>query len=181
MTGRTRLSRARVAAAALEVVDESGFDALSLSLVAESLGVGSSALYSHVDGVDGLRRVVAIEATRHLTGSVRDAAIGQAGDEALRAVAVAYRNFVHRHPGRFTATVRIDADQLDGADEDLQGVFVLIHQASGATMVEARRAAHSVRCAIHGFLVLEQSSGPGSEHDDGFDHLVETMCRGLAR
>jgi len=181
MARRSRLSREAVLAAALDVVDEMGFDALTLSVVAENLGVGPSALYSHVDGLDGLRRVVARESSRLLTITVRDAAIGNSGDEALHAVAFAYRSFVLDHPGRFAATVRTRVAHPYGTDDDLHAVFVLLQQARGASVRDAELAARSARSAIHGFVVLEHNEGAPARHDDEFIYLVETLCRGLAR
>ncbi len=179
MSTRPRLSQTVVVSAAIEIVDRHGYEALTLSEVAAALGVGPSALYSHVDGLDGLRQVVAAESVRRLTGVVRDAAIGTAGDDALHAVACAYRDHVHRHPGRFAATVRAAAEGLDGADDELQGVFVLLHRARGVDEGTEVAAARSVRSAIHGFLVLEHSAG--RRHPDGeFTYLVDTLCRGLA-
>ncbi len=178
MAPRVRLSETVVVTTAVEIVDRDGFEALTLSQVAEALGVGPSALYSHVDGLGGLRRVVAVESLRRLTADVRDAAIGTAGDAALHAVAIAYREHSHRHPGRFVATLRASADELGSADEELHGVFVLLHRAAGASDRDAATFARSVRSAIHGFLVLEHSADE-RHPDTDFHHLITTLCRGL--
>lgn len=180
MAPRARLSRVVVTTTALAVVDDGGYEALSLSVVAEELGVGPSALYTHVEGLDGLRQVVAIESLRRLTELVRDAAVGTSGDQALQSAAVAYRRFARDHPGRFTAALRAgDDDEFHAADNELEGVFVLIHRAAGLSDKRAHLAARSTRSAIHGFLVIEHARGPGPHHDDEFEHLIETLCRGL--
>ncbi|NIR34783.1 MAG: TetR/AcrR family transcriptional regulator [Actinobacteria bacterium] len=177
MAPRARLSRTGVVEIAVGVVDRHGYDALNLSVVAEALGVGPSALYSHVDGLDGLRRVVAVESVRRLTCDVRDAAIGTAGDDAVRAVATAYRDFVRRHPGRFAATLQSTggAERAD-VDRELHSVFVLLHRAGGHDEQAAELAARSSRSALHGFAVLEHADPDGS-HDAEFGHLVDLLCR----
>ncbi len=83
---RVRITVTSVTTTALELVDDAGLDALSLSAVAKTLGVGPSALYTHCEGLDGLRGLVAVAATDNLAATLRNAAIGQAGDEALLAL-----------------------------------------------------------------------------------------------
>ena len=132
MAPRPRLSRSGVTSTAIGVVDEGGFAALSLSIVADALGVRPSALYTHVDGLEGLRQAVAVESVRLLSEIVRDAAVGNAGSDALGAAASAYRRYARDHPGRFTAALRAAVDEdFTAADDELQAVFVLIHRAAG--------------------------------------------------
>ncbi len=54
----SRLSRERIARAALEIVDRDGLDALSMRRLAESLGVGKMTLYGHFRGKDEVLRAV---------------------------------------------------------------------------------------------------------------------------
>ena len=50
---------------------------------------------------------------------------------------------------------------------------------AGSDAVDAARA---IRCALHGFIVLEQDRGFGLpvDIDRSFDRLVDALCRGLA-
>jgi AcrR family transcriptional regulator len=178
---RIRLDVVVVTASAMAVVDDAGFDALSLSAVAELLGVGPSALYSHVDGLDGLREVVAVESTRLLTQVVRNAAIGTAGDEALHAVAHAYRGFADDHPGRFAATlrVRVSGSSLDEVRSELDAVFGLLYRARGVAEPNAAVAARNARSAIHGFLVLQHTGAVSDTADDDYIALINALCRAL--
>ena len=52
MTGRPRLTADRVVAEAAALADERGIQALSLSPLAERLGVRVPSLYKHVGGLD---------------------------------------------------------------------------------------------------------------------------------
>ena len=54
VAGRPRLSRERIVAAALGLVDERGLDALSMRAVADVLGTGPASLYAHVADKDEL-------------------------------------------------------------------------------------------------------------------------------
>lgn len=179
---RHRLTVALVTEEAIALVDREGFDALSLSSVAGALGVGPSALYTHVDGLDGLRYLVAVTATGNLTDDVRTAAIGTSGAGALAAMGQAYRGFAQHHPGQFASTLlppRSEADDLALANRSLVDVFALVYAAMGLSRERCRLAARSTRSAIHGFLALEYTFGHTAASDSEYAHLLETIRRGL--
>lgn len=183
MVRRVRLSVVHIAETALDLVDRNGFDELSLSAVASLLEVGPSALYNHVDGLDGLRCVVAAGATRNLTEAVRNAAVGAAGANALTRMGVAYRDFCLENPGQFAAILRAprDGDEaLQAANDGLLEVFILVFTAIGLDGDDARLAARSTRSAIHGFLALEHHSGTDTAHEAEYLYLLETLQRGIA-
>ena len=168
--------------AAMNIVDRDGFDALSLSSVATELGVGPSRLYTHIEGLDGLRYLVATTATNNLTTRVRNAAIGTAGDNALAAIGTAYRAFANDNPGQFASTLlppRGDHDDLTAANQELLDVFTLVYTAMGLTPTNSHLAARSTRSAIHGFLALEHNSGTTPEHEAEYNHLLATLQHGL--
>lgn len=61
------LSRDRVVAAALEMIDSEGIDALSMRRLAARLGVEATALYNHVHTKDDLIQAAAVRALAGLT------------------------------------------------------------------------------------------------------------------
>lgn len=179
---RQRLSIDLVTHHSIALVDREGFEALSLSAVADALGVGPSALYSHVDGLDGLRHLVAVTATGNLTQQVQAAATGTAGPVALGAMGGAYRNFALGHPGQFASTLRPppdDSDALAEANQALLEIFALVYGGMGLASSDAQLAARSTRSAIHGFLALEHTTGTTPTHDAEYAHLLETLQRGV--
>jgi AcrR family transcriptional regulator len=179
---KRRLSPALVAEYAVVLVDRDGFEALTMSAIAGELGVGPSALYSHVEGLEGLRQLVAVTATGNLTTSLNRAAIGTSGDEAVTAMGAAYRGFALEHPGQFASTLlppRTEDDQLAMANRSLLEVFVLVFGAMGLGADQAHLAGRSTQCAIHGFLALEFNAGTTADHEAEFNHLLDALQRGL--
>lgn len=180
---RQRLSLASLTQTALALIDEEGFAALNLSAVAAGLDVGPSALYGHVDGLDGLKHLVAVAATDNLTDTVRAAAIGNAGVKALTRIGSAYRAFSHEHPGQFASTLLppdATAQDLNTANDALLEVFSLVYRADGFEPGAAHLAARSTRSAIHGFLALEHLTGTSPSHNAEYDHLLAALADGLA-
>jgi AcrR family transcriptional regulator len=182
MAPTPRLSIERVVESAIGVTDSDGFDGLSVSAVASDLAVAPSALYTYCDGVDGLRHLVAIAATRNLTVDLQRAATGIAGGPALVAMSDAYRAFAARHPGQFAATQRPPKrdDGIEAANRSLLEVFALVYLGMGHSSEQSHLAARSTRSALHGFLALEHATGTTDDHDREYRHLLETLQRGLA-
>ena len=106
---RAGLNRERIAQQAAAVADETGLDRLTLAAVAARCGVSLPGLYKHVDGLDAVKRDIAVLAVRELTAELAQAAAGLAGRDALVALSRAYRGYARAHPGRYAATVRAPA------------------------------------------------------------------------
>lgn len=161
-------------------VDDAGYEALTVSAIAGALDVAPSALYTHCDGLKGLRSLVAVTATENLVDRIRTAAIGTSGDSAVMSMGLAYRDFALGHPGQFAALLRspvIDDPTLRSANQAVVDVFMLVFTAMGLSPSQSMLAARSTHSAIHGFLALEHVSGTGDDHEDEYLHLLATLQR----
>ena len=164
---------------AASFVDDAGYDALSVSAIAGELDVAPSALYTHCNGLQGLRALVALAASDNLVDRIRTAAIGTAGDSAVVAMGMAYRRFALDHPGQFAALLRAsDPDEIPRPpNQSVVDVFTLVFAAMGLSPRQSTLAARSTHSAIHGFLALEHVSGTGDDHDDEYLYLLKTLQR----
>lgn len=179
---KQRLDPDTIMRMAMAIVEDGGVEALSLSSVAHGLGVGPSALYSHVDGLEGLRRLVAMGAMRNMVAQVRRAAIGVSGLHAMQSVCEAYRDFARDHPGQFRSTMAAPlgaGDEMASAHDEMLDVLALVYQGSGLGDSESISAARQARNAIHGFVSLEASTGSSPGHDDLYGELIEAISRVL--
>lgn len=179
-----KLSTIGVINQAIGLIDQHGYDALSVSAVAHEMEVAPSALYTYCDGLDGLRNLVAIAATNNLIIDVRNAATGAYGDIALNAMGDAYRSFALDHPGQFASTLRppaVDNDDLNAANTALVDIFALVYAATGFDQARSRLAARTTRSAIHGFLALEHTAGTTPDHSDEYQHLLQALIVGLGQ
>ena len=99
VTEREPLSRPRVAAAALALIDARGLDQLSMRKLGAELGVEAMSLYNHVDNKDDLLGAVA----DLLYGQILDEYGPQSGDwrDQARAMAGSYVSVATAHPHAF--------------------------------------------------------------------------------
>lgn len=181
---RAGLTRTVVVEAAAELADEHGYDRLTLTALAQRVGVATPSLYKHVDGLDGLRRGLAALALRELGAAMGGAAGGRARGEALHGVAHAYRAYATAHPGRYPATLRApdegDEEAIAAAQSVLATVFAVLaeYDLTGDDAIDAARA---VRAALHGWVSLEAAGSFGMPQsiDRSFDRLVDALDTAL--
>jgi AcrR family transcriptional regulator len=181
MARKVGLSWRDVVAAAATIADAEGLDAVTLASVAERLGIRSPSLYAHVDGLDGLRRLLALEAAERMAEELRGAAAEHSGFDALREIALAYRRFAKRHPGLYAAAQRaVRPGEDDELYRALAAVAMPAIQALGEAGVAPSEQVHltrAIRAALHGFVVLEQTGGFGMPEsvDESFRRVVELL------
>lgn len=185
MAKRVGIDRDAVVRAAAKIADDEGWDALTLARVAGKLRVRSPSLYNHVGGLEALRRELKLLVMRELNTALTRATIGKSRDDAVRALAVAYRAFVKRHPGTYAATM-VAAPKNDPAVEAAAGQIVetLLSVLSGYGL-DRREGIHAIRAmrsAVHGFAALEIAGGFGIplDVDKSFDWLVASLLKGLS-
>lgn len=183
---RIPVTRERVIAAAAELVDSKGADALVLSQLADTLDVRQSALYKHVDGVDDVQHQLSLLARTLLAEQLRAAAVGLSRDDAVSAMAHAWRAFVRTHPGLYAITDRYPTaphPDLVAAVNTVVEVINRVLAGYGLSPDDSEQAAWSLRSAMHGFCVLESLEGhpAGADLDRAYRRLIELLCAGIQR
>jgi AcrR family transcriptional regulator len=186
---RIRLDKQAVLQAAVNLVNAEGMASLTLSRLAEELGIQSPSLYNHVDGLPGLQRELAVMNAKLLADQLIEAAIGRSGADLFMSVAQAFRNYVKEYPGLYMSTLRSSGNQAV-QDQDLIreeeralkiGLAVMASLAlQGEDAIHALRA---FRSTVHGFATLEVAGGFGlpEDCDESFRRLVEALVAGLQR
>jgi AcrR family transcriptional regulator len=181
---RAGLNTERVVDEAIAVLDDVGADGLTLTGVADRVGVAVPSLYKHVGGLVDLRRRVTVRAVGELGAALATAADGRSGSDGWHALAHAYRSWALAVPGRYAATVRAPApDDTDHLAASGAVLAVLVEVMAGYDIEgeEAIHAIRAVRAALHGFVALEAAGGFGlpEDVDTSFDHLVDALDEAL--
>ena len=165
---RAGLTQDRVVIEAELLADEVGLTNVSLAALAERLGVKVPSLYKHVDGLPALNRLVEARAKAEIADVLARATVGLSRDDALDALAFAYRDWAKRHPGRYEATVTAPSpDDPSSVEASGRAVGVMFDALAGygLTGEDAIDATRAFRAAIHGFIALEAAGGFGMPRD----------------
>jgi AcrR family transcriptional regulator len=186
MMPRAGLDSATVVRAAAELADEIGLEAISFTALAARLGVRGPSLYHHVSGPAALRRQIAVLAFSELADRLSRATIGKAQDDAVFALAEAFREYVRTHPGRYAATVPAppaEDRELTRASREVLRVVLAVLSGYGISGSEAVHATRQLRAALHGFASLESAGAFGApiDFDESFRRLIATVIDGALR
>jgi AcrR family transcriptional regulator len=154
-----QIDRQQLVETAFQILEREGVEGVSLSRVAQELGVKSPSLYRYVRNKAALLRAV----NEHFL-ALMFAALAQAqraapaGPEAaMVSIAIAMRDFAHAHPQAYAWSMtntndayRSDENQLVQQVLPLQSVMAEI---SGAT--QSLTALRGLLAITHGFIMLE--------------------------
>lgn len=184
MGTKRRVDRSVVLDHAAALADMEGLEQLSLARVAEQVGIKIPSLYNHVEGLPGLRRALALRGGAGMLDELRGAAVGRAGDDAVRAMAGAYRAYALKHPGLYAAAQRApepgDAEH-DAIAAQIVGLLRAVLAGYRLDDDDATHAIRALRSVLHGFVNLEGEGGFGLplDRDESFRRLVELFIAGL--
>jgi AcrR family transcriptional regulator len=182
---RAGLNTDRVVAAAMELADEVGLDKLTLAALAVRLGVRQPSLYKHVASLEALHRLISMRGKAEAAEMLGLAAIGRSRDDALLAMAWAWRAWARDHPGRYQASQR-GAAPGDAEHEAVSrrsiAVVAAVMEGYGLDGDDAIDAIRTYRAALHGFFSLEAEHGFAfpNDVDRSFDRLVHALVLALS-
>jgi AcrR family transcriptional regulator len=177
---RAGLTEDRVIDEAERIADDVGLSRLSLTALAERLGVRQPSLYKHVDGMDALHRGMAVRAKKELAGLLARAAVGRSRGDAIVSMSRAYRHWALDHAGRYAVMQRAPA----AGDVEDEAASVALVQVCADVLVgyellddDAIDAIRALRSALHGFVTLEMGGGFGLpvNVDRSFERLVQGL------
>ncbi|ETT26008.1 transcriptional regulator, TetR family [Rhodococcus aetherivorans] len=175
---RRNLSREKVIEAALEAVDESGWEQLTMSTLAGRLGIVTASLYNHVRGLDDVRGEIQVRTMADLGERLREVAMGRSGPEGLRTLIDAHRAWAAEHPHRYQTltTEPIERSALIAAALDANRALRSMLASCGVPEEDTLEAAVSLFTAMHGFATIVRSGFLGDELD--LDRIYENVVAG---
>jgi AcrR family transcriptional regulator len=182
----TRLSRDSIVNAALTFLDREGWDALTINALANQLGTKGPSLYNHVNSLEDLRRTVRMRVVGDIIDMLNNVAQGRTRDDAVIAMASAYRSYAHHHPGRYSAFTRMplggDDPEFTGATRAAAEPVISVLQSYGLEGEGAFYAALEFWSAMHGFVLLEMTGAMnGIDADAVFTDMVLRLASGMER
>jgi AcrR family transcriptional regulator len=180
---RAGLDTESVVAAAATLADADGLHQLTLARLAAALRIRTPSLYAHIDGFDDLRARLGARGAWELAATLQLAAAGCARGDALRAIALAYREYAHAHPGTYAAMQRApDGEEFEAAGAAVIGPILAVLRGYGLEGEAAIHAVRVIRSALHGFVSLEREGGFGLpiDIDDSYANLIAMLDAGLA-
>jgi AcrR family transcriptional regulator len=187
VAARVGLTKSDVLDAAAAIVDEQGTDALTLSRLAERLGVRSQSLYAHVDGLTGLKRELILYALDLQAARVRRSVMAKSGREALMALMNELVLVNREHPGLSRLTSWSQPDPTDEAMFDalveVSEPFTILLASYGLSGDDLAHWRRIIWTSLQGFLSLEAADMMKlpADPDQSVHLLMDLIADGLDR
>lgn len=159
---RSGLTKAVIVDAAMALIEEKGLADFSLRSLAASLEVQVSSLYNHISGQNELLTEVGIRAVAQLTAMEENAISGKVRDEALFALADAYRAFARNHGQLYRIIMGVHILHLSVLETEIKKIvapILTVLSGYGLTTEEQMHAQRILRSMMHGFYAHESSGG----------------------
>lgn len=181
--GRQRVEREmRIIAAAREIAEREGWNAVTIRRLAEEIEYSQPVLYSHFENRDAIVTAVAIEGFKEIAAALLDAAQGSSGQQnALEKVALAYLDFALHRPALYQAMFILPTD-LRFAEAETRPELRAAFDALAAVVTpfcadaEVDIVTETFWATLHGLAELERSGRirPGAR-DERIMLVIRTL------
>jgi AcrR family transcriptional regulator len=169
---------------AITYIEQNGIEALSMRVLAATLGLTPHALYRHYPDRAALEAAIANEGMNQLQAVLATATTGRKGLDALRYAAHAYLNFARTHRALYNMLMQPHEAPTDSsmAEHSLWHFVVNLIEDRTALSTEASADATVALWAfLHGFVELEQADVFGGQKPrSGFEAGLKAFLAGLA-
>jgi AcrR family transcriptional regulator len=178
----SQVTSERIVAAAAQMIEAEGVEALSLARLATTLGIKAPSLYRYYNSKTRLLEAVNLQTTERLVTEINSVDVQSPEEARLLAMAHAWRNFALARPHLYLLAFSDSAPP----DSNALLAWALPLQAIMATLAGEREALAALRglfALLHGFAALEinQQFQRGGDLQADFDYAVRRYLRGIAR
>lgn len=182
---RQGLNKESVIAAAVELVEEKGFSNFSLNELAKGLDIKPASLYSHIQNIDSLIADIGVMAVRRMVKGEKEAIEGKTKDDALLALASAYRKFAKEHYELYLIIMNIPKRHhpvLDLVTEEIMEPIMEVLSSYNISVEMKMHYQRSLRSMLHGFVSHEEYGAfthSPADRDKSFEISIRMIADSL--
>lgn len=183
---RQGLNRENVIDAAIKLIEEKGYSNFSINELAKSLNVRPASLYNHIVNIDEIFSETAARANSMMIEAEEKASKGKIRDEALLAIADAYRDFARSHYELYKVVFNLQNSRSDFMrKEEVGRTIAPIMEALSAYRLNETQKRHwqrTLRSVMHGFVAHEEAGGfayIGTPRDESYRVAIRCVIDGI--
>lgn len=159
---RQGLNQKNVVEASVQLIEEKGYSAFSMGELAKRLNVKTASLYNHVESLDALFTEVGLSAVSQMVASETQAIQGKEKNDALFAIAAAYRTFAKDHNELYRVIMSLQKSKnkiLERAAGQITEPILQVLSSYGLGRTEQMHWQRILRSMMHGFVAHEEAGG----------------------
>ena len=179
------LCKESVIYAAICLIEEKGISHFSMGKLAQQLHIKTASLYNHVESLEKLLEYVGEDAVRQLVQLESLAIAGKQHDEALFALAEAYRTFTREHYELYRVIMAFpkwDNPTLEQEAGEIISPILNVLSDYGLTETQQFHWQRVLRAVMSGFAFHEQSGGFSHfpvDQNESFCIAIQCVADGL--
>lgn len=182
---RKGLTREIIVREAVRLVEEDGYENLSMRNLAKRLCVKAASLYNHIPSVETLHAEICMKIVDDFFQAQKDAMAGKAPEEAVLALALAYRNLALEKRSVYDIAIAlpVEGDQL--LNEKRKSFFYIAMEAVGKFALTEEQKLYwqrILRVSMHGFVSLEQAgyfTNSAIDTEQSYRFTIMNIVKGL--
>ncbi|MDO5786574.1 MAG: TetR/AcrR family transcriptional regulator [Phascolarctobacterium sp.] len=151
------LTKEKIILAAKEILQRDGFDGFSLRILAEKLDVKAASLYKHFENMDELTVAVALKVYEEFDTAQREMVTQvKTRQEALLALAMAFREFAVKHPSFYRLLLTLNKLKEKQLNEVAAELYAPVVKVVGLYKLDDESKAHWTHiymATVIGFMV----------------------------
>ena len=184
---RQGLNRDSVVEASVRLVEEKGYAAFSMGELAKRLNVKTASLYNHVESLDALFTEVGLAAVSQMVASETQAIEGKKRNDALFAIAAAYRAFAKDHNELYRVIMSLQKSKneiLEKAAGQITEPIMEVISSYGLSRTEQMHWQRILRSMMHGFVAHEEAGGFSHfpvDKNESYQMAIQCVADGLQK
>lgn len=155
---RKGLNKDAIIDIAIELIEKNGYSNFSMHELAGTLDIKTASLYNHVKNIEEIYSEINCYAVDLLKEVQLSAIEGKQADEAVFALAKAYRMFAKEHPELYKVIMKLPAAQDSRVEENAAQLIDPIMQVLSYYKLNEQQTYHwqrILRSIMHGFISQE--------------------------
>lgn len=181
---RVGLTREKVIERAAELANEKGIEAVTITTLAQYLGIKKPSLYNHIEGPENLRRQIMLYGWKYISGCMVENIKEENPKEALKEYGRGVYRYAIDNPGVFEAMLwynKYENEELREVTEGLYQFFFKQTDKLGINRVMANHLLRTYRALLEGFLLLvvHDSFGNPISIEESFEITLDVFIRGI--
>lgn len=184
--GRRGLNNEMIIEAAIELVEEKGYQKFAMRELAARLDVQPASLYNHVSGIEEVNIAVGLHGIHILEEALTEASRDGTLEDKIFAMAKSYREFAGKSPELYQAVIGMRTSENEMLKNGIYRIVKPFLEVIKSAVEDEKTVIHLqrlIRSSLHGFVTLEQEGyltydSPDAEESflymtQGFVKLVE--------
>ena len=182
---RKGLTKELIINTAMTLVEEEGYNNLSMRNLAKRLDVKAASLYNHIKSTDDLNAEICVKIVDDFFQAQKVAMEGKSPQDAILALANAYRKLAREKQKFYDIVVMLPSAENAVLYEKRKNLFYIVMEAiSKFNLTEEQKLfwQRNLRVTIHGFVSLENAGYftiPGVHNDDTYHSAIMNIIHGL--